>query len=44
MRLHHISTDEKIVDILIKALPKWKLLVFRAELGLMDVTLPGKGP
>lgn len=40
---HHILTDEQITNILTKALPKWKFLVFRGNLGLMDVTLSSKG-
>lgn len=44
VRLHHISTDEQIVDMCTKALSKGKFLVFREQLGLMDVTLLGKGP
>lgn len=43
VRLHHISTDEQIADILTKALPKGKFLVFREQLGLMDVAPPDKG-
>lgn len=42
IRIHHISTDEQIVDILTKALLKGKFLVFREQLGLMDVTPPDK--
>lgn len=41
--LHHIVTDDQIVDILTKPLPKGKFLNFREQLGLMDVTLPGSG-
>ena len=40
VRLHHIVTDDQIVDILTKPLSKGKFLVFREKLGLMDVTLP----
>ena len=43
IQLHHISTDEKIADILTKDLTKGKFLVFREKLGLMDVPLPDKG-
>ena len=43
VRLHHISTDDQKYDILTKPLPKGKFLVFREQLGLMDVTLPGGG-
>ena len=43
VRLYHLSTFEKIVDILTKALPKGKFLVFREQLVLMDVTPPNKG-
>ena len=43
VRLHQISTDEQIANILTKALPKGKFLVFREQLGLMDVALPDKG-
>jgi len=43
VRLHHISTDEKIVGILTKALQKGKFLVFRGKLGLMDVAPLDKG-
>ena len=43
VRLHHISTNEKITDIITKVLPKGKLFFFREELGLMDVTPLNKG-
>ena len=43
MKLHHIATDDQIVDILTKPLRKGKLLVFREQLGLMDVAPPDKG-
>lgn len=43
MRLHHISTDCQIADILTKPLSKGKFLVFREQYGLMDVTLLGGG-
>eukprot|EP00253_Pinus_taeda_P029244 PITA_29244 len=43
VRLHHISTDDQIVDILTKPLSKGKFLVFRKQLGLIDMTLPGGG-
>jgi len=39
MIIHHISTDEKIEEILTKDLLKGKFLVFREKLGLIDVTL-----
>ena len=42
VRLRHISSDEQIEDTLTKALPKGKFLVFREQLGLMDVTLLSK--
>jgi len=38
LRLHHIA------DILTQASPKGKFLVFREQVGLMDVTLQSKGP
>lgn len=44
VRLRHVSNDEKIADILTKDLLKEKFLVFREQLGLIDVTLLGKGP
>lgn len=40
----HISTDEQIVDILTKALSKGKFLVFREQVGLVEMTLSNKGP
>lgn len=43
VRLHHIATDDQITDILTKPLPKGKLLVFREQLGLIDVTLSREG-
>lgn len=43
VRLHHISINEQIAYNLTKALPKGKVLVFREKLGLMYVTLQGKG-
>ena len=43
VRLHHISTNEYIANILTKALPKRKFLVFREQLGLMDVAPLDKG-
>eukprot|EP00253_Pinus_taeda_P001493 PITA_01493 len=43
VRLHHISIDDQIADILTKLLPKGKFLDFREQLGLMDVTLSGSG-
>eukprot|EP00253_Pinus_taeda_P021941 PITA_21941 len=43
VRLHHISIDDQIVYILTKPLPKGKFLVFREQLGLMDMTLLGSG-
>lgn len=43
IRLHHIAIDDQIIDILTKSLPKGKFLVFREQLGMMDVTLPRKG-
>eukprot|EP00253_Pinus_taeda_P031254 PITA_31254 len=43
VRLHHISIDEQIVDILTKPLPKGKFLVFREQLGLVDMTFPRRG-
>ena len=33
VRLHHIATDDQIVDILTKSLPKGKFLVFKEQLG-----------
>ena len=44
VRLHHIATNEQIIDILTKTLLEGKLLVFREQLGLTDVTLLRKGP
>jgi len=38
VRIHHISTNEQIADILTKALSKGNFLVFREKLGLMGVT------
>lgn len=38
VKLHHISIDEKILDIFAKYFPKGNFLVFREKLGLMDVT------
>jgi len=43
IRLHHISTDEKIADILTEALSKGKFLVFIEHLGLMDVNPLNEG-
>lgn len=43
VRRCHIFTDEQIANIFNKALSKGKFLVFREQLGLMDVTLLGKG-
>lgn len=43
VKLHHISTDEQIANILTKALSKRKFLVFREQLGLMDVAPLAKG-
>ena len=41
VRLHHISIDHQIVDILTKPLLKGKFLFFREQLGIMDVTILG---
>eukprot|EP00253_Pinus_taeda_P006084 PITA_06084 len=43
VRLLHISIDEQIADILTKALPKGKFLVFREKLRLVEMTLSNKG-
>jgi len=43
MKLLHILKNEQIDDILTKALPKGKFLVFKEQLGLVDLTLSNKG-
>jgi len=43
VKLHHILTDEHVDDNLTKAFPKGKFLVFREQLGLMDVAPLDKG-
>ncbi len=43
VRLHHISSNDQIADILIKPLSKGRFLVLREQLGFMDVTLPESG-
>ena len=36
VRLHHIGTDEQVVDILTKPLGKVKFLTFHEKLGIVD--------
>jgi len=43
VRLYHISTNKQIADIITKALSKGKLLVFKEQLALTNVTPPDKG-
>jgi len=43
VRLHHIAIDDQIANILSKPFSRGKFLVFREELGPMDVTLPREG-
>jgi hypothetical protein len=42
MKLHYISTDEKVADILTKPLEKGKFVFFRHRLGVVQNTFLGK--
>ena len=42
IRLHQISINKKMANILTKALPKGNFLVFKGQLELVDVTIFGK--
>ena len=42
MKLHHVVTDEKIVDVLTKPLVRVKFEYFRERLGVIQIMFPKK--